>query len=163
MYGVEEFLTPHQIRLMQDYIAGLRFIHYPKFYNLNNIYKADDRGPEWFLDIFRREFNREIHSSYFLRYVEGSWTRAHRDPTHEMDTTVVTMLDSDNLVGGESLVFERNNHLEEVYDKPVVIQNFDEGVSLIYSTEVKHSVAKVHSGHRAVHVVWLRRVNEGSN
>lgn len=170
MYGVSKLLTSDQKILMQDYVYGLKFKHHPKFYNLHNIYKADDRGPEWFLDIFRREYDREVHSSYFLRYVEGSWTRAHRDPTHEMDTTVVTMLVSEDLVGGESLVFEQTHRVQrftdreiDTYDKPVVIPNFEEGESLMYTTEVKHAVAKVHSGHRVVHIVWLRRPDKGSD
>ena len=49
--------------------------------------------------------HRNCIGLYFLRYVEGSFTRMHHD--NNTDLTIVTLLDDVGLVGGHSLVMER--------------------------------------------------------
>ena len=128
------------------------------------------------------EFVKELHTysrkshnigCYFLKYPAGSFTRIHGDNESEM--TIVTMLDSNNLVGGECLVmgdyinpgnrpsdYACGRHEHEIkeppYGKDIVpdIVNLNNGESMVYGPELRHGVTKVYEGERIVLIAWFK-------
>jgi len=115
-----------------------------------------------------------IHSQYFLRYEEGAFTRRHTDNEDEVGETAITLIDSNNLEGGDIIVYEPHykdnswkvtdetgpwlNYYREEYEPgaqiaPVILKQ-DVGETLIYSHNTMHSVSKVTKGSRTVLVTW---------
>ena len=111
---------------------------------------------------------------YLLNYVPGSFARMHHD--NETYYTVVTPIETNNLVGGEVLVFNRyyppeggrlshlicERHEDEVnkppYNKPIIpiVLKTPVGHSMIYGAEQRHGVSKIFRGNRKVLVVWFK-------
>jgi len=104
---------------------------------------------------------------YFVMYEEGSFTRMHTDNDDDISLTIVTLLDSQDLVGGETIV-----HLPAEYKgrdvneyrkgdipredqrvRPKVV-NVDKGHSMIYNRSLLHGVAEIEKGKRLVLVSW---------
>jgi len=111
--------------------------------------------------------DRPIYSHYFVMYEEGSFTRMHTDNDDEIDLTVVTLLDNQDLIGGETIVqlpYQYKGRNKEQYRKGEVptenrrviprVVNVDKGQSMVYNRSLLHGVAQVEKGKRLVLVSW---------
>ncbi len=110
---------------------------------------------------------RKNYSHYFVMYEEGSFTRMHTDNDDDVGLTIVTLLDTSDLVGGETIVslpYEDRGRKPDQYRKgsapksnnrtiPKVVQ-VDKGQSMIYDKSLLHGVAQVEKGKRLVLVSW---------
>jgi hypothetical protein len=110
-------------------------------------------------------------SAYFVKYTEGSFVRMHND--NGTYRTVVTLLDSQDLVGGDTIYCKRykrrprkSNHIAKRHrfelDKPPygkgIIQSvarIKDGQSVVYGKDVRHGVTEVEQGQRIVFVTWF--------
>jgi len=157
-YSVDKVLSQEQLHRLREYEQKLQYQNIDQYYNLFSLQKCNDPGPRWYRDLLEGYYNRKIHASYFLRYGVGSFTKAHRDDNRVTDRTIVTFIRTDNLLGGESLIFEPIPGLDKdgQWQKPVVVPEITSGKSLIYDTDMVHSVAKVHRGLRNVHICWFK-------
>jgi predicted 2-oxoglutarate/Fe(II)-dependent dioxygenase YbiX len=139
-------------------------------YNLFTVDKRRIQSDNFKIDAFKKldEYaNRPTYSHYFVMYEEGSFTRMHTDNDDDISLTIVTLLDSQDLVGGETIV-----HLPAEYKgrdaneyrkgdvprddqrvRPKVV-NVDKGQSMIYNRSLLHGVAEVEKGKRLVLVSW---------
>ena len=109
----------------------------------------------------------EVYSHYFVMYHEGSYTRMHTDNDDAIGLTIVTLVDTVDLVGGETLALvpakmpeekkgyqKGNDHKGRVI--PRVIR-MNEGDSVIYDRSLMHGVSEIEKGKRLVLVSWFRR------
>lgn len=113
----------------------------------------------------RYKFENQTH--YFLKYVPYSWTRIHTDNVRRVTKTVITLIEEKDLVGGETLVWDKH------YDLPVPKDHYvqrtgsvhrksevpctpklNPGQSLVYDNATRHGVSQVEQGHRIVLVSW---------
>jgi hypothetical protein len=150
-----------------------------QYYNLFHLERLDIPTEDYEL-----EFLKELHTysrksknigSYFLRYPPNSFTRMHQDNNSEL--TIVTLLDSENLVGGDCVIeseYEspgprpRDYHCarhpdpeknkQAPYGLHIVpdIVKLDDGQSMIYGPDLRHGVTKVYQGERVVLISWFR-------
>ena len=106
---------------------------------------------------------------YFVKYVPESFTRLHVDNDKAVGKTIVTLIETNDLIGGETLMYDvypsqprpsthyaKRKGDEVNYGKdivPVIVPLVD-GDSVIYDHKVKHGVCKVHQGYRIVLVSW---------
>lgn len=111
--------------------------------------------------------DRPIYSHYFVMYEEGAFTRMHTDNEDDITLTIVTLLDSQDLIGGETIVslpHEYKGRQENEYRKGNVpnkehrivpkVVNVDKGQSMVYNRSLLHGVAQVEKGKRLVLVSW---------
>ncbi len=111
--------------------------------------------------------DRPVYSHYFVMYEEGSFTRMHTDNDEDVTLTIVTLLDSQDLIGGETIVslpFEYKGRDENEFRKGEVptkqnrivpkVVNVDKGQSMVYNRSLLHGVAQVEKGKRLVLVSW---------
>lgn len=111
--------------------------------------------------------DRPVYSHYFVMYEEGSFTRMHTDNDTDVTLTIVTLLDSQDLVGGETVVhlpFEYKGRNKDEYRKGNVpksdqrvipkVVDVDKGQSMVYDRSLLHGVAQVEKGKRLVLVSW---------
>ena len=111
--------------------------------------------------------DRPVYSHYFVMYEEGAFTRMHTDNDKDVTLTIVTLLDSQDLVGGETVValpFEYKGREQNEYRKGDVptkenrivpkVVNVDKGQSMVYNRSLLHGVAQVEKGKRLVLVSW---------
>jgi len=113
----------------------------------------------------RYGYKNETH--YFLKYVPYSWTRVHTDNIGKVTKTVITLLEEKDLIGGETLVWDKHFDLptpkgsyvtrtgsvhrkSEVPCTPKLIPS----ESLLYGSGTRHGVSLVEQGHRIVLVSW---------
>ena len=108
-------------------------------------------------------------AQYFLDYTEGGFTKFHTDDDSSVALTMVTLLDEQDLEGGETVlqqVYEHKARPQHKYAKrdsddgpygqrivPVVVP-VDVGDTMIYDKGLMHGVAKVRKGLRTVLVTW---------
>ena len=109
------------------------------------------------------------HVHYFLRYNPWSWTRMHQDNKGTVTKTLITFIEtSDDLVGGDTIVYDRHYDLpppeghtvkrtRSIHKENVVpvVANHKAGASVLYSWNVSHGVSMVRRGHRIVLVSWF--------
>ena len=112
---------------------------------------------------------RKTYSHYFVMYEQGSFTRMHTDNDDEVGLTIVTLLDTFDLVGGETVVslpYEDKGRNHDQYRKgnaprsnnrviPKVVQ-VEKGQSMVYDKSLLHGVAQVEKGKRLVLVSWYK-------
>lgn len=141
-----------------------------------NLFDVDKRHPPKTSQIpVLRTMDRFIDlspiSHYFVMYQEESFTAIHTDHDGFVKMTAVTLLEEKDLVGGETLVFNRYQKKSRPSSKyakrgkgraPVgeanipVIARLKVGETIIYDASVKHGVAQVESGQRLVLVSWYK-------
>lgn len=109
---------------------------------------------------------KETYSHYFVMYEPGSYTRMHTDNDDDVGLTIVTLIDTVNLVGGETIVqlpapkdqkigYQKgNDHEGRVVPK---IVRMVEGDSVVYDRSLLHGVTQVELGKRLVLVSWFKR------
>ena len=100
-------------------------------------------------------------------YDEGSYTKMHTDNDDQIGLTIVTLIDTVNLVGGETIAMipAKLSESKEGYQKgddhkgrvvPRVIR-MDVGDSVIYDRSLLHGVSEIEKGKRLVLVSWFTR------
>lgn len=148
-------------------------------YNLNLVDKRQLKVSDWNEQIRKIDkfSGRETYSHYFVMYKPGSFTRLHTDNADDVGLTIVTMIDSVDLVGGETLVLvpndpddpniaKRKHKQGSAYKKgnlpkgqavvPKIVQ-CDVGQSMVYDRNLTHGVTYVEEGLRLVLVSWYKR------
>lgn len=112
---------------------------------------------------------------YFVKYTTDSFTRIHTDDESNVGKTVVTLIDQQDLVGGETFIFDkyeakarpstkyakRAGDGKGPYGKDIIptIVPMQVGESVIYNHSTRHGVCRVHSGMRLVLVSWYAKDN----
>lgn len=142
-------------------------------YNLFDLEKRHVRSQDYIPEIFKLNEYAEMKSMghYFLKYTKDSFTRMHTDNDAIVTKTIVTLIETKDLIGGETLLFDKyplkprpsNKYAkrtpkDDSYDKdiiPTVVQ-LQDGQSVIYNHAVNHAVCRVHEGHRIVLISWFK-------
>ena len=122
------------------------------------------------LDEYYDRLGYKHKSSYFLRYVQYSWTRPHHDNIGTPTKTAITLIEEKDLEGGETLVWDKHYDLPapkgsyvkktgSIHRKNEIpcTPRLQPGESLLYDDNIQHAVAQVRSGHRIVLVSWYSR------
>lgn len=137
-------------------------------YNLYKVDKRPLRSSDQISAIKKIEqyAGKETYSHYFVMYEPGSYTRMHTDNDDDVGLTIVTLIDTVNLVGGETIVqlpapkdekigYQKGeDHKGRVVPK---IVRMVEGDSVIYDRSLLHGVTQVELGKRLVLVSWFKR------
>lgn len=124
---------------------------------------------------YMKDRGYQTYTNYFVKYNLNSFTRLHKDdPTGQnVKAAVVTLVDTENLVGGDTLVLDKYEKSLEYDARPVkldiidkcvpynqnivpVVVKMDVGQSVIYDSRVEHGVTRVQQGHRIVLVSWFK-------
>ena len=146
-------------------------------YQLFNIEKrrvnsrANSPGITALDDYMLKKHNLVSNTHYFLKYSKHSFTRIHADNKDVVKKTIITFIDSHNLVGGNTIVYDKHYDLPPNKDQnmrrtgsshhknvvPCVLPDIV-GSSLIYDWSTPHGVSKVYDGHRIVLVSWYVEV-----
>ena len=142
-----------------------------QFYNLYYCLRRNIPRDKW-IDIGG---NGELYSQYFLTYIEGSFTKSHVDDDEAVGETAITLIDKENLEGGDIIIYEPHfkntdwivtkengmiNYYKDEYlpgqsITPIVIDQ-KVGETIFYSHATMHSVSKVLKGKRTVLVTWYK-------
>jgi len=179
-YTKESLLSPAEIQEALDLYHNTPMIKYWQYYNLYKVERRDISGDavrnSGFMKTLHKRARTEcpISSAYFLKYPPGSFTKLHGD--QHSDITLVTLLESKDLVGGYSLAMGKydedsrprdweavrdergyNGYGEEIITDVVDIED---GETLCYGPDLKHGVSKVYRGHRIVLVTWWSNKKE---
>ena len=150
--------------------STLKEEHIKRYYNLH--YMTQRNLPkDQFIDLFNVE-GLKIHNQYFLNMTPGSFTRVHSDNNDLVKQTSITLLENNDLEGGEIIVYEPHYKSDMVVpeDGSVINRYHDEynpgepvipivvkqgiGETITYGPNVQHSVSKVLKGNRLVLVTW---------
>ena len=114
----------------------------------------------------------KIYSQYFLDYTVDAFTRSHTDNDQKVKRTAITLVEKNDLEGGDIIVYEP--HYKSDMDVPEdgsvinryqgedipgetiipVIVKQEVGETIAYGPNVMHSVSKVLKGNRVVLVTW---------
>ena len=113
----------------------------------------------------------KLMAHYFVKYEKDSFTKMNNDDEKVVKQTIVTMIETKNLVGGDTLVLDKyvktsrpkNKYAKRAGKKAPVnhdiipdIVKLKDGESVIYDGKVLHGVTKVHEAHRIVLVSWFK-------
>lgn len=121
----------------------------------------------------------EVHSHYFVKYGEEAFCKLHRDDDSIVALTIVTVLETNDLVGGQTMMWNkyskssrpRNKYAKRPKNQPhgpqgqyiiPVIVEHDDGESIIYDGKTLHGVAQVAQGTRTVMVSWYKNDNNST-
>ena len=175
-YQIENIVTEQDRIELLDYFHTLQPQLAHQDYNLFDVDKRDVKG-EWpdpihKITAFGKDLGYVPHAHYFLKYEKDAFTRMHTDDDKVIKLTIITMIETDNLVGGGTLVFDKYNrkarpafkYAKRVangpgpYGKSIVpvIVEADDGESVIYDGKTFHAVTQVKQGHRIVLVSWFK-------
>lgn len=172
-YTKESILSPEEVQEALDVYRQTPMEKYWQYYNLYKVERRDITG-----DVSNMGFMKTLHKrartrsqvsqGYFLRYPPGSFTKIHSD--NGSDITIVTLLESKDLVGGHSItqaVYGESSRPQDWhavrgdngytgYGDEIVtdVVNINDGESLCYGPDLLHGVSKVYQGHRIVLVTW---------
>ena len=138
-------------------------------YNLYKVDKRPLRSSDQISAIKKIEqyAGKQTYSHYFVMYEPGSYTRMHTDNDDDVGLTIVTLIDTVNLVGGETIVqlpapkdekigYQKGeDHKGRVVPK---IVRMVEGDSVIYDRSLLHGVTQVELGKRLVLVSWFKQL-----
>jgi len=174
-YIMDKILSDEELQEARDLAASLDFYRIFQMYNLFDLDRAEvdtDCGAG-FVDTLQKYSKHDTNIGlYFLKYIEGSFTRMHHD--NNSDLTIVTLIDDKELVGGHSLVAETYEQRDRPADQYCARNNGEEthppygqeivpdvlpvsvGESLVYGPDLKHGVSKVYEGERLVLVAWYK-------
>ena len=145
-------------------------------YNLFNVEKTYIGVEHWkcraLQNIHKAAPDMQVVGHYFVKYSEGSFCRLHTDNSEIITKTIITFISSENLVGGDTLVFDKyrqksrpvTHYAKRVEDQAPVGEDIipvsihaKNGESLIYDPVVLHGVTQVHAGERIVLVSWYKK------
>jgi len=177
-YQKVQIFDNNELDTLKSVYSSLPSVTFFQYHNLFNVeYSVADRyiHPLNSLNEYVKQIsndNLEIHSSYFLKYTPGSFARLH--PDHQSKLTVVTLLESNDLVGGDtilSLPYKRRprpadqqcrrsgkENKQPPYGQNIVqrVVTVEDGQSLVYGNKLIHGVTEVEQGSRVVFVNWYR-------
>jgi predicted 2-oxoglutarate/Fe(II)-dependent dioxygenase YbiX len=141
-----------------------------RFYNLFYCTRRDV-PPQQFIKELEVD-GLKIHNQYFLDYVVDSFTRVHSDNNDLVKKTSITLVEANDLEGGDIIVYEPHykSDMEVPEDGsvvnrysgdyvagetiiPVVVKQ-EVGETIAYGPNVLHSVSKILKGNRVVLVTW---------
>ena len=181
-YIKDTILSKEALKEAQEFASKVDWYGVWQYYNLFSMFRYD-------LDVELHELNfiKELHKysrkdynigSYLLKYVPGSFTRMHDD--HGSEITIVTLLDSTDLVGGYPVIHSVYNpedsrpsdlHCARVesemrsppYGQDIIpdVVEMENGESMVYGPRLRHGVSAVHSGSRIVLVSWFSNIEKG--
>lgn len=170
-YEIRKILTPDQRASIISRLDEFEYTYYHQNYNLHDVkywHVNEKTFPE--IRSIRKEFPElKVHAQYFLEYGVGSFTRKHTDNDKKIDLTVVTLIKSDNLKGGETIVEKTytakprpkwaKRKGEAMYGKRIIpeVVYMEDGESIIYDHALPHSVSQVTQGTRTVLVTWFTK------
>lgn len=171
-YSVASILTQEEADKLLQVYRSLPSTLAHQDYNLFDVDKRhvpssvynDPNLPFHKIDAFAR---LKIMGSYFVEYSEDSWTKMHTDDDGKVGLTIVTMINTQHLVGGETLVelpYTKVARPSNKYRKgespaanvPCIIKTVSvaDSQSLVYGPRLMHGVAQVEMGTRLVLVSW---------
>lgn len=166
--------TPYDVEVLKKLFYSLPPETVKRFYNLHYLVKKDVPRDKW-LSKFNNDNSLRVYSQYFLEYPVDSFTRAHVDDNDRIVKTAITLIEVEDLEGGEIIVYEPhykkdwevtpevlNRYKEGDYKPgetviPIVVKQ-EVGQTVEYAHNVKHSVSKVLKGRRVVLVTWYENV-----
>jgi len=172
---VEKIIDDDDVEQLIKLYRNLKSQNAHQDYNLFDLKKAN--VPSEFRKIspidklYKFSEKKYITACYFLEYNKDSFTRTHSD--NGSNITIVTILDTKDLVGGESLILSPYNKKPRPktsyanrtekesktppYGKNIIpkIVKCKDGESLIYGKELNHGVCQVESGSRLVFITWF--------
>lgn len=179
-YTKESLLSPEEIQEALDLYHQTPMEKYWQFYNLYKVERRDvhakDLMDAGFMKTLHKRARTEcpLSSIYFLKYPPGSFTKVHGD--HGSDITIVTLLESKDLVGGHSIAmgtYDEDSRPQDWhavrdekgyngYGQDIITDVIDlkDGESLCYGPHLQHGVSKVYQGHRIVLVTWWSNKKE---
>jgi hypothetical protein len=121
-------------------------------------------------DYMLKNYGFRPQSHYFLKYIPYSWARVHTDNIHSVSKTIITLLEEKDLVGGDTLVWDKHYDLpcpKDAYVKRTgsvhrksempCTPKLKPGQSLVYDSATRHGVTQVEEGHRIVLVSWYMK------
>lgn len=168
----KKILKPKELKKLKKLYESLesREERIKQFYNLFYCYRRSIPNDSM---VVLEGLDNPIHSQYFLRYEEGSFARRHVDNDQEVGETAITLIDINDLEGGDIIIYEPHfkdtswevfegnrtlNYYKEEYAPgsqiiPEVVKQ-DVGETVIYSHNTMHSVSRVTKGSRIVLVTW---------
>lgn len=168
-YEIRRILTSDQRASMISRLQDIEPKYFHQNYNLHDVkqWQINERSvPE--IKAIADEFpDLKVYSQYFLEYGVDSFTRQHTDNDKEIVLTVVTMIQSTDLKGGETIVLKTYNNKprpswaerkgEAAYGKRIIpeVVYMEDGDSIIYDHALPHSVSQVTQGKRVVLVTWF--------
>lgn len=176
-YVKDNILSEKLLQQAKEYYQSKTWYETWQYFNLFHMQRIDIPTQDYDLEFLKElhNYSRKSHNigCYFLKYIPGSFTRIHSD--HESEMTIVTLLESKDLVGGECIITgeynppgERPSHYacgrreDEMknppYGKGIVpdIVNLNNGESMVYGPDLKHGVTKVYEGERIVLIAWFK-------
>ena len=181
-YITDRILDEGDLDLIKMYLDNAEWQEVFQDYNLFNLLRHDVPSEVLSRSTFYSKLqeyaekmggHKEGVGAYFLKYIPDSFTRMHQD--HESRLTIVTMIDSEDLVGGDAIVRTRyrapekgrpahmkcsrgkeENNPPYGHDIIMEVLPVEKGESLIYGNDLMHAVSKVHSGQRTVLITWFR-------
>lgn len=179
-YNIVDIIDEDDRIELLDILSTIKPVMYHQDYNLFHVEKAAVgkshrlyecepvlKHIDW---IEKNTTGLRIASAYFVKYPPGGFARAHHD--NGTSRTIVTLLESVNLVGGETIFVERyekrprvkqhvakrNDHENDKppYGRKIMpkVAHLKNGQSIVYGKDQMHSVAEVEQGHRTVLVSW---------
>lgn len=178
-YAVEQILTSEDASKLLNVYRSLPSNLAHQDYNLFDVDKrhvpssviADPNLPFHKIDKFA---NLKLMGCYFVEYGEESWTKMHTDDDGKVGLTIVTMINTQHLIGGETLIqlpYTKVARPANKYRKgespaialPCIIKTVGvaDSQSLVYGPKLMHGVAQVEMGTRLVLVNWYYK--EGLN
>tara|TARA_R110001632_G_scaffold40605_3_gene101825 strand:+ start:1747 stop:2280 length:534 start_codon:yes stop_codon:yes gene_type:complete len=170
-YEVRKVLDSDQRSAIVETLKDMEPTYYHQDYNLHDVKKWNaginsNNIPQ--LKVVRDLFpDLAVHSQYFLEYGVDSFTKQHTDNDALIVKTVVTLIQSTDLVGGETIVLktyhrkprpsvaERKGAAQ--YGKRIIpdVVYMEDGEAIIYDRSLPHSVSQVKQGTRLVLVTWF--------
>lgn len=175
-YKVEKIFTDEEVANLLSLFHSLDESLAHQDYNLFDVDKRTIPFKQWTKEL--EKLNRYVpegltpQSHYFIKYPVDSFTRLHTDDAKVVKMTIVTIIETVNLVGGCTLVFDkytknkrpRNRYAKRVNDGPPPIGKdiipdiveMQDGESVVYDAVTTHGVSRVKQGHRIVLVSWFK-------
>lgn len=178
-FSIEKFLDDNDVAELKDLLSKCPELPCARDHSLYDCFKYNVHSKEYKVPAFQKivqrglRHNKELDAAYFLKYPKYSFTRAHVDNPNKVQQTLITMIEeSPDLIGGETLVWDRyyalpvkNGHhvrgdhgVEALHkvDDIICSPKLKPGETLIYDAKAKHAVTQVEQGHRIVLVTWYR-------
>lgn len=170
-YEIKQVITSEERASIVKKLAKIKPVYYHQNYNLHDVkqWSGSINGntfPEikGIHDLFPE---LDVYSSYFLEYGVDSFTKQHTDDDKQIAKTIVTLIQSTNLKGGETIVLKTYKNKprpswakrkgDAWYNKKIIpeVVYMEDGESIIYDHALPHSVSQVTQGTRLVLVTWL--------
>ena len=177
-YIRDTILSKEAIEEAKEYYRSKTWDETWQYFNLFHMQRIDIPTQDYDLKFLKElhTYSRKSHNigCYFLKYVPGSFCRIHMD--NDSEVTTVTLLESNNLVGGECLI--EGEYQPPTYNRPsdhtckrcnqeverppyglgIVpdIVKLKDGESMVYGPELRHGVTRVYEGERVVLIAWFK-------